>query len=87
MATVKTTMTGSWQLVAAATAEFIAENQSSYDVHITFADSLPSAGAPYHVLGHGDKLTRFGITGALYARDASAGVGQALKPTVLVVSS
>ena len=87
MATVKTVMTGSWQLVAASTAEFIAENQSSFDIHITFAASTPAANAPFHVLTHGDKITRFGITGALYARDASAGIGNTPKSSAIVVSS
>jgi len=75
MATTKVTLTSSWQLVAAADKSFIADNASSYNVEVTFADSAPAAGAPYHTLKAGEGIVRLGVVGGLYARDATGDAG------------
>lgn len=68
MATTKIQMTTSWQLVVADAKNFIVDNQSSYDVEVTFASSAPATDAPRHVLKSSEGLMRFGVSGALYAR-------------------
>lgn len=69
MATTKIQMTTSCQLVVADAKNFIVDNQSSYDVEVTFASSAPATNAPFHVLKSGEGLIRLGVSGALYARD------------------
>ena len=83
MATTKYTLTSSWQLVATSAQDFIAENASSYDAHVTFAASTPAENAAYHTLDASEGITRLGVVGNLYARDPSDDLGV----SVLIVST
>ena len=75
MPTVKILTTNDWQLVATSSQVFIVDNISSYNVHVTFNSSAPSADAAYHILAPSEALLRMGLTGNVYVRDDSGDAG------------
>lgn len=68
MATTKIVLTDSWQLVAADGANFIVDNASSYNTHVTFSASAPAVDAAYHTLQAGQGLVRMSLDGGVYAK-------------------
>lgn len=67
MATVKTTLTSSWQLIVPAGKEFFLENPTEFNALVAFADSTPVTDVG-HTIGFGFGLTRMGASGAVYAK-------------------
>jgi hypothetical protein len=68
MPTSKVTVTSAWQQIATTSQNFILDNTSSYDVFVTFQNSVPDANTAYHILDSGEGIIRMGVVGDLYVR-------------------
>ena len=74
MSTQRYTLTDAWLLVATTAQEFLLENPTTSDVHVTFSAAAPAPTAAYHTLSGASGLVRAGVSGSVYAR-SSVGAG------------